>query len=284
MARIAVLPDTIASRIAAGEVVERPAAALKELIENALDASARAIEVRLEGGGRDLLVVEDDGVGMGPDDLLLALERHATSKIRSDADIEQVVTLGFRGEALPSIASVSRCTIASRADGHDAATVAEVHAGKLVGVREEPAVRGTRVEVRALFYSAPARRKFLRSADTERQKAVEVVSRFAIAYPEVRFRLVTDGRAVVDYAPAPSPFERCAQVRWRGLTDRLLAVEQVSGSLSVIGLASGLEETRAHTRDQHLFVNRRPVRDRLLAHAIASVYAEVLPRGRHPVV
>jgi DNA mismatch repair protein MutL len=284
MARIAVLPDIIASRIAAGEVVERPASALKELIENALDASARSIEIRLEGGGRDLLVVLDDGEGMGPDDLLLALERHATSKIRSDADIEQVETLGFRGEALPSIASVSRFTIASRAEGHDAATVAEVHGGKLTGVHEEPAARGTRVEVRSLFYNAPARRKFLRSADTERQKAAEIVSRFAIAYPEVRFRLIADGRTVIDLAPAPTPFERCAQVLGRGLTDRLLPVEQVSGALSLVGLASGLEESRAHTRDQHLFVNRRPVRDRLLAHTIAGAYAEVLPRGRHPVV
>src|SRR5262245_3132906 len=284
MARIAVLPDTIASRIAAGEVVERPASALKELLENALDASARTIEIHLEGGGRDGLLVLDDGEGMGPDDLLLALERHATSKIRSDADIEQVATLGFRGEALPSIASVSRVTISSRAEGYDTATVAEVHGGKLIGVREEPSPRGTRVEVRSLFYNAPARRKFLRSADTERQKAAEIVSRFAIAYPGVRFRLVAEGRAVVDHAPAPSPFERCAQVLGRGLTDRLLAVEQVSGPLSLVGLATGLEESRAHTRDQHLFINRRPVRDRLLGHAIASAYAEVLPRGRHPVV
>src|SRR5262245_21205337 len=210
MARIAVLPDTIASRIAAGEVVERPASALKELVENALDASARTIEVRLEGGGRDLIVVHDDGEGMDPDDLLLALERHATSKIRSDADIEQVATLGFRGEALPSIASVSRFTIASRAEGHDTATVAEVHGGRMLGVRDEPSARGTRVEVRSLFYNAPARRKFLRSADTERQKAAEVIARFSIAYPHVRFRFSAEGRLVVDHAPAPTPFERCA--------------------------------------------------------------------------
>jgi DNA mismatch repair protein MutL len=284
MARIAVLPVTIASRIAAGEVVERPASALKELVENALDASARAIEVRLEGGGRDLIVVRDDGEGMAPDDLLLALERHATSKIRSDADIDQVATLGFRGEALPSIASVSRFTIASRADGHDVATVAEVHAGRMHGVREEPSTRGTRVDVRSLFYNAPARRKFLRSADTERQKAAEVVARFAIAYPHVRFRFSAEGRLVVDHAPAPTPFERCAQVLGRGLTDRLLPVERISGPLALVGLASGLEESRAHTRDQHLYVNRRPIRDRLLAHAIASAYADVLPRGRHPIV
>jgi DNA mismatch repair protein MutL len=284
MPRIAVLPDTIASRIAAGEVVERPASALKELIENAIDASARSIEIRLEGGGRDLLVVHDDGEGMDPDDLLLALERHATSKIRSDADIEQVLTLGFRGEALPSIASVSRFTIASRAEGRDAATVAEVHAGRLMGVREEPAVRGTRVEVRSLFYNAPARRKFLRAADTERQKAADVVSRFAIAYPGIRFRLIADDRLVVDHAPAPTPFERCAQVLGRALTDRLLTVDRASGPLAIVGLASGLQESRAHTRDQHLYVNRRPVRDRLLAHAISAAYADVLPRGRHPVV
>src|SRR2546426_6215141 len=284
MARIVVLPDSIASRIAAGEVVERPASALKELVENAIDAGARSIEVSLEAGGRDLIAALDDGEGMGPEDILLALERHATSKILSDADIEQVRTLGFRGEAVPAIASVSRFTLSSRDAGSEAATVAEVHGGKLVAVRQEPAPRGTRVEARAIFYNAPARRKFLRSSDTERQKAVEVVSRFAIGYPEIRFRLIADGRLVFDHAPVRSPVERCAQVLGRQLAAKLLPLEVSTGPLAVVALCSGLSETRSHARDQHLYVNRRPVRDRLLAHAVSATYADVLPRGRHPVV
>lgn len=284
MANIIVLPDAIASRIAAGEVVERPASALKELVENAIDAGARTIEVRLESGGRDALTVIDDGEGMGPDDVLLALERHATSKIRSDADLETVRSLGFRGEAVPSIASVSKFRISSRDARSEAATVAEVHGGALISVGEEPAPRGTRVEVGALFYNAPARRKFLKSAETERQRASETVARFAIGYPAIRFRLIADGRTLIDHAAVASPFERCAQVFGRQLTETLLPVDAREGALALVGLASGLSETRAHTRDQHFYVNRRPVKDRLLSHAVLSAYGDVLPRGRHPVL
>lgn len=284
MAKIVVLPDAVASRIAAGEVVERPASALKELVENAIDARARTIDIRLESGGRDVLTVVDDGEGMGADDVVLALERHATSKIRSDADLETVRSLGFRGEALPSIASVSRFRISSRDGASDVATVAEVHGGTLVSVSQEPAPRGTTVEVGGLFYNAPARRKFLRSADTERQRSVEMIARFAIGYPGIRFRLVADGRTVLDHPGVESPYERCAQVLGRRLTEGLMAVEAREGALGLIGLASGLAETRAHTRDQHFYVNHRPVRDRLLSHAVLSAYGDALPRGRHPIL
>ncbi len=284
MARIAVLPESIANRIAAGEVVERPASALKELVENAIDAGARSVDVSIQAGGRDAISVTDDGEGMGPDDILLALERHATSKIHSDADIEQVRTLGFRGEAVPSIASVSRFRLSSRDASSEAATVVEVHGGRIVSVTQEPAPRGTRVEVTSLFYNAPARRKFLRSADTEKQRAAEVLSRFAIAYPQIRFRFSADGRTIFDHAPVASPYERCAQVFGRQFAERLLAVDAKEGDLGLSGLCSGLGETRSHTRDQYLFVNHRPVRDKLLSHAVAAAYWEALPRGRHPVL
>ena len=284
MAKITILPEVVASRIAAGEVVERPASALKELVENAIDAGARTIEVSLQAGGRDGLTVTDDGEGLAEDDLLLALERHATSKIRSDADLDRISTLGFRGEALPAIASVSRFRMTSRDESSDVATVVDVEGGRIASVRKEASPRGTRVEVQSIFYNAPARRKFLRSADTENRRCIEWIGRFAVAYPDIRFRMRSDERIVFDYAPVSSPLERAAQVFGRALTDGLLPLEAARAGLRIVGLCSGLEETRAHARDQHIFVNGRPVRDRLLSHAVATAYAEALPRGRHPVL
>lgn len=287
MGRISVLSDTVANRIAAGEVIERPASAVKELVENAIDAGARTIEVSLQEGGRDAILVADDGEGMGADDLLLALERHATSKIQSDSDLEQVRTLGFRGEALPSIASVSRFRITSRDEASAVATVVRVEGGRIAGVTEEAANRGTQIAVDSLFFNVPARRKFLRTADTERQRVAEMLGRYAVAYPQIRFRLVADGRPAFDHAPVGSVYERCAQVFGRAFVDRMIPVEArdpIDEGLAITGLMSGLGETRAHSRDQHLFVNRRPVRDKLIGHAISEAYAESLPRGRHPIL
>jgi DNA mismatch repair protein MutL len=268
MPPIHVLPSDLVNQIAAGEVVERPASVVKELIENSIDAGATTIDVLLEGGGRKLIEVRDDGCGMSHDDALLSLERHATSKIREFGDLTRVRTLGFRGEALPSIASVSRFTLTTFDGSSDAAV--EINCEPLTAERTtRPAARdrGTTVRVAELFENVPARRKFLRSADSEFRFIVTVVSSYALPNPSRSFRLEHNGRVVLDLPPAPSPMERVIQILGNESEPYLVPIDGAMGETRVTGFATrGLRF--GSRRNQYLFVNERLVKDRVLTHAV----------------
>jgi len=276
------LPEHLVNRIAAGEVVERPASALKELVENAVDSGATRITVRLGGGGIDLIEVTDDGCGMTPAEMALALERHATSKLPDDA-IDAVTTLGFRGEALPSIASVSRFTVESRPRGADGWS-RTVDNGALAAEGPAALPPGTRVRVEGLFEKVPARRKFLRSTRSEYAACLDVVKRLAMARPEIGFSVEHDGRRVLSVQEGMDQIARVA-----ALTDRDLAANSVGIDFEregiVLGGVAGLPTFNRGVADhQYLFVNGRPVKDRLLTGAVRGAYAEMLARDRHPVV
>jgi DNA mismatch repair protein MutL len=277
---IRLLSEITANRIAAGEVVERPAAALKEIVENALDAGARRIAVTLEGGGMDRILVEDDGIGMGPDDLALAVERHATSKLPDEATLFRIATLGFRGEALPSIGAVARLAITSCPRDGTAHRIS-VEGGVKGDVAPASGAPGTRVEVRDLFFATPARRKFLRHPRTEAEHAVEAVRRLALAWPEVAFRVESDGREVLSL-PVSDQEGRIRQILGPDFAAAAVPVEAVSASLDITGLAALPTHHRPTTLGQHLVVNRRPVRDPLLRVALRVAYRDVIPQGRHP--
>lgn len=277
------LPEHLVNRIAAGEVVERPASALKELVENAIDAGATRIAVRLSAGGTELVEVIDDGCGMEPAEMALALERHATSKLPDDA-IDQVTTLGFRGEALPSIASVARLTLESRTRSGAEGWARVVDNGTLE--REGPAALppGTRVRVEALFARVPARRKFLRSPRAEYAACLDVVKRLAMARPDLGFSVEHDGRRVLSVQPGETRPERVAALTDRELRDNSVAIDSVREGLVLGGVAGLPTFNRGVADHQYLFVNGRPVKDRLLAGAVRGAYAEMLARDRHPVV
>ncbi len=283
-------PSTV-NRIAAGEVVERPASAVKELVENALDAGARRVEVQLEGGGLRRILVADDGGGMARDELPLAVERHATSKLAEGADgsvdLLAIATLGFRGEALPSIGSVSRLTLTSRARGADEAWRLTVDAGALDGPAPAafPGGHGVRVEVRDLFYATPARLKFAKGERAEGMAVTEEVRRQAMAHPAVAFSLEIDGRRVLRLPPETADeagrLARLSAVLGRGFGEDSLAVDHLRDGVRLHGRAGLPTASRGNAAHQHLFVNGRPVKDRLLAGALRAAYADVLPRDRH---
>lgn len=276
------LPNSLINRIAAGEVVERPASALKELVENAIDAGAGQINVRLHQGGLDLVEVADDGCGMGRDDIALALERHATSKLPDEA-IEMVTTMGFRGEALPSIASVSKLTIESRISGADGWSRVIDH-GELV--HEGPAAipPGTKVRVEQLFGKVPARRKFLRTARSEYAACVDIVRRLAMARPDIGFTLDHEGRKAIAVQRGETGPDRVAALTNRELRANSVAVDLVREDVTLSGVAGLPTYNRGVADHQFLFVNGRPVKDRLLVGAVRGAYAEMLARDRHPVV
>jgi DNA mismatch repair protein MutL len=276
------LPEQLVNRIAAGEVVERPASALKELIENAVDAEATQIDLRLGNGGIDLIDVADNGCGMSPADMILALERHATSKLPGD-DIEHVVTLGFRGEALPSIASVARLTIESRVRGADG-WMRSVDNGAVVGEGPAALPPGTRIRVEGLFERVPARRKFLRSPRAEYAACVDVVKRLAMARPEIGFSLEHEGRRSITVPAGQSQPERVAALTDRELASNSVGVDLVREGVTLGGVASLPTFNRGVADHQFLFVNGRPVKDRLLIGALRGAYADFLARDRHPVV
>jgi DNA mismatch repair protein MutL len=276
------LPEHLVNRIAAGEVVERPASALKELVENAIDAGATRISVALGEGGLASVEVADDGCGMTSDEMALALERHATSKLPDDA-IEAVETLGFRGEALPSIASVARLTIESRVRGADGWRRI-VDNGVVAGEGPAALPPGTRVRMEALFERVPARRKFLRSARSEYAACVDVVKRLAMARPEIGFTLEHDGRRVLSVPPGASEPERVAALTDRELAANSVVLDHVRGEVRLEGVAGLPTFNRGVADHQYLFVNGRPVRDRLLVGAVRAAYQEMLARDRHPVV
>jgi DNA mismatch repair protein MutL len=278
--RIAILPDAVADQIAAGEVVERPASVVKELVENALDAGARHVRVVLENGGKTLIQVADDGTGMGRDDAVLALDRHATSKVRSAADLVGVATFGFRGEALPAIASVSRLALLT-SEG-DAGTELTGAGGRLDRVADAARQRGTTVTVRALFFNTPARRKFLRSAASETRAAHETVATLALAHPDVSFELEVDGVARLMVPPEQETEERLAGVWGRELAGTLIPVSYAAGAFRVDGFVQRPGDAQPTGRRTQLFVNGRPFKDPFLVRAAEAGYRSAIHPGDRP--
>jgi len=274
------LPPELVNRIAAGEVVERPASALKELVENSLDASATQVSVRLSAGGLELIEVADDGCGMSPDEMRLSLERHATSKLPSDA-IDRVTSFGFRGEALPSIASVSRLTLESRVRDADGWRIAIDH-GQAAGEGPAALPHGTRIRVEGLFEKVPARRKFLRSPRSEYAACLDAVKRLAMARSDVAFSLENDGRRVLSLQPSEAP-ARVAELLAHELDRHGVGIDCMRNGLRLTGVISLPTFNRGMADQQYLFVNSRPVKDRLLAGAMRAAYRDLIARDRHPI-
>ncbi|HEY0084133.1 MAG TPA: DNA mismatch repair endonuclease MutL, partial [Pyrinomonadaceae bacterium] len=283
MSKIRVLSDHLANQIAAGEVVERPASVAKELVENSIDAGARRIEVDVEAGGRRLLRISDDGEGMTQDDALLAFERHATSKISTADDLNSIGTLGFRGEALASIASVARVELVTHTEGEAEGTRVLIEGGRMRDVKPAARPRGTTITVRDLFFNVPARRKFLRSEATESFHLTSLVTHYALAHPEIAFVLTNNGRESLRTAVAANLRERAYQIFGAEFLDNLLEVggghEQIA---RVSGYVSAPRERRTTRDAQYLFVNGRYVRDRLVSRALGEGYRTVLPHGVYP--
>lgn len=282
MNRIHRLPPDLANQIAAGEVVERPASVVKELVENALDAGATRISILVEFGGKKLISVEDDGTGMSAEDARLAVERHATSKIREVGDLSAILTLGFRGEALPSIASVSKFRLRTRERGALSGFEIRIDAGVVVSEREVGAPEGTLIEVADLFYNLPARRKFLKADTAEAAQVSRLVTQMALGYPEVGFTLKSRDRVLIEAPPAGSSEERFYQIY--GDRPDLVPVNKQAAGMSVTGFAAALAEQGPVRGPQHVFVNRRLVKDRTIAHAIQQAYSVATIKERSPEV
>jgi DNA mismatch repair protein MutL len=302
MSRIRILPEHVANRIAAGEVVERPASVVKELVENAIDAGARSVRVETESGGKRMIRVMDDGHGMSHDDALLAFERHATSKLRTSDDLLSISTLGFRGEALPSIAAVARLLLETRAEEESEGTRVEFAGGKLVSVKPAGLPVGTTVSVADLFYCVPARRKFLKSETTELGHIASLVTHYALAHPDRQFFLKTPTQEIIDCAPVATLADRVYQLFGKAALDELLEVtpasapfrasitepaleaEEEAATLTVRGFVSRPEVQRPNRNGTYIFVNRRLIRDRLILHAMNEAYRNIIPPGVFPVV
>ena len=282
MGKIYRLPSDLANQIAAGEVVERPASVVKELVENAVDAGARRLAIHIELGGKKLVRVEDDGEGMEPEDARLALERHATSKVRRADDLAAILTHGFRGEALPAIASVSHFVLRTRARGRPSGTEIRVNGGAVASVVESAAAEGTVVEVCDLFYNLPARRKFLKSDGAESAQVSRVTTQLALAYPEIGFTLTSAGRTVLQCPPTASLRDRLYQIY--GDRPDLVEVRKEAGGLKLGGFAAALADHGPTRGPQHVFVNRRIVKDRTIAHAIIDSYSQASIKERSPEV
>src|SRR5438309_194844 len=294
MSKIRVLPDHISNLIAAGEVVERPASVAKELVENAIDAGATRIVIDIESGGQRLLKITDDGEGMMRDDAVLAFERHATSKISNAEDLNAIATLGFRGDALASMASVARVELITQRDEAAAGTRVLIEGGRMRDVKDAAHPRGTTIAVRDLFFNTPARRKFLRSEATESYHLTNLVTHYALAHPEIAFTLTNNGRETLRVAPAKDLRERAYQVFGAQFLDSLLEVNNAVGEASatgfspariatVQGFVSAPRERRTSRDAQFLFVNGRFVRDRLIGRALSEGYRSILPHGVYPV-
>src|SRR5277367_6422089 len=300
MSRIRILPEAVANKIAAGEVVERPASVVKELLENALDAGAKSIRVEVEAGGKRMIRVTDDGHGMTHDDALLAFERHATSKLRTADDLMSIATLGFRGEAMPTIAAVSRLTLETRDEAEAEGTRVEFAGGKLINVKSAGLPPGTTICVGDLFYSVPARRKFLKSDSTELGHIASLVTHYALANPAKQFQLITPTQTIIDCAPAEKMADRVYQLFGRqaleelvemtpatspfrsAITEPELEAGEEKATLTVSGFTSRPEVQRPNRNGIYVFVNRRLVRDRLILHAIHEAYRNILPGNVFP--
>lgn len=281
--RIRKLSEGTVNRIAAGEVIERPASVVKELVENALDAGASQIDVAFRGGGKSLIRVSDDGIGMGPEDLALAIERHATSKL-SDDDLIDIRFLGFRGEALPSIGSVSRLSITSRPRSGGDAHVVAVEGGALTPPRPAALTQGTEIDVKDLFFATPARLKFLKADRTETVEAAEVVRRMALAYPETGFSFVTEERRLVDVPKGEAVEARIRRILGQEFMENAVPFEMERENVRVRGYAGLPTFSRNTSAQQYMFVNTRSVRDKLISGAIRGAYADLMPGGRFPAL
>ncbi|MHB8540094.1 MAG: DNA mismatch repair endonuclease MutL [Candidatus Acidiferrales bacterium] len=302
MSRIRILPENVANKIAAGEVVERPASVVKELVENSLDAGAKSVRVEVESGGKRLIRVTDDGSGMPHDDALLAFERHATSKLRTADDLLSIATLGFRGEALPSIAAVSRLTLETRAAEEEQGTRIEFAGGKLIGVKPAGAPVGTAISIADLFYCVPARRKFLKSETTELGHIASLVTHYALAHPGKQFVLKTPTQEILNAAPVETMAERLYQVFGRqaaaemvemqpaeapiraAITEPEMEAGDEASRIRVSGFVSRPEVQRTNRNGIYIFVNRRLIRDRLVLHAIHEAYRNIMPAGAFAAV
>ena len=280
---IKILPDHVINKIAAGEVVERPASVVKELIENSIDAGATEIFIDIEEAGRRLIRITDNGIGMSKEDARTAFQRHATSKIADDADLESIRTMGFRGEALSSIASVSHVRLLSAMKGATSGALIEIEGGKVKAISEAAAPQGTTLEIGHLFYNTPARRKFLKSPATEFSHILTTVSRQAMAHPAIRFRLIHNKKGVLDLPPALSIKERVFQLSGGEIAESLIEFDGGRDSVHVQGLIGRPGSTRSDKTYQDFFVNRRAVKNPSLTHALYSAYGDMLMRDRHPI-
>ena len=283
MPKIKILPEILANKIAAGEVVERPASVVKEIVENAIDAGATRIFIEIEKGGRSLIRVADNGIGMNRDDAMLSIERYATSKIHKDPDLFTIHTLGFRGEALPSICSVSKFTLVTRSEKSDSAVEIYIKGGKIINVSETGAPVGTMVTVRNLFFNTPARRKFLKTINTEMGHIADVVSGMALGHPGIQFKLTHNRKTIKSWSKARDPRNRAADVLGGSIEKSLLDVSGEKGTLSITGWVGTPAVSRATSRGIYLFVNGRWVRDRMVQHALFAGFSGRLMKGRHPV-
>ena len=283
MSRIKILPEILSNKIAAGEVVERPSSVLKELVENSLDAHATRINIEVEKGGRELLSVGDNGSGMGRDDALLCLERYATSKIKTDADLFSIHTLGFRGEAIPSIASVSRMTIITRARDNDIGTRIEIHGGKIKRVMEAGAPKGTLIIIKDLFYNTPARRKFLKTQATEMGHITDTITGMALGWPGVGFELKAGNRNLVSWPPAKDARTRVLSVLSPGLDTPLIKVEYEEPSVNIFGWVASPQYSKATRQGIFTFVNGRRVFDKVVNHALMQGFSGRLMKGKYPL-
>jgi DNA mismatch repair protein MutL len=283
MAKVRILSDRVANQIAAGEVIERPAAVVKELVENAIDAGATRVEVEFRHGGRSLMRIEDNGHGMSRDDALLALERHATSKIAEADDLNRLASFGFRGEALPSIASVSRFVLQTREAGADVGTEILVNGGKFAHVRDCGRPVGTRIEVAQLFNSVPARRKFLKTDQTEAAHIITGVRLYALAFPHVAFTLIEDGRVIFRSPECVDLLGRVTEIFGRQLAGQLTLIEAAENGMKLSGLIGLPGQGRSTRHEMITFINQRPVDSRALNYALIESYHESLPKGRYPL-
>ena len=281
--RIHVLPGEVVSRIAAGEVIERPAAVIKELIDNSVDAGSSTIKVDVTDGGRGRITVTDDGDGMSSVDAPLAFQRHATSKLQTEGDLAAIATLGFRGEALPSIASVSKVRVLTASRTESFGTELFLAGGVLIRQEEAAAVPGTQVEVADLFFNTPARKKFLKTTPTEFSHICQIVQQAALAWPNIHFRLRHNGQAVFEYPSVPSPRDRILQIYGTRLLEQMADVGAAASGVQVEGLAVKALHARATRSPQELFVNRRPVKNATIAHAVYEGYGSTLAKGSHPI-
>ena len=274
------LPDNLVNQIAAGEVIENPASVVKELVENAIDAGANKVSITLRQAGKSLIIVEDNGIGMGKEDLILCLHRHATSKL-NDENLLAIHSLGFRGEALPSIASVSRLSIYSKQDGQEAWSI-ECHGGTVSDLKPAAQKKGTRIEVRDLFYATPARLKFMKSDKAEIMAIKDVIFNLAMAYPGIAFQAVHDEKIVLSY-PAQTRFERLVAIMGRDFEQSSMPIEAQNDLVTIGGFASLPTLNKGNSKSQYLFINGRPVRDRLLLGVLKGAYADVIAGNRYPL-